>query len=137
MNTAQQADTTSASTVHQEWWFFDGEQLGSLGEFSTMAEAASQAPANSLGIISKQALMATRTQADLAGALQKIGVPVVVAPWGVTQSDGDYLYVTRSGYPGELHIKAEGEGFVVDAWRHGDEGECVATMSVMSSDMEP
>ena len=35
--------------------------------------------------------------------------------WHVTSSDdGKYLYVELDGAPGQIHIKAEDEGFVVD-----------------------
>lgn len=60
------------------------------------------------------------------------------SPWSVKQSDdNDYLYISRSGYPGEIHVKAEAEGFVVDAWQSGNDSESVATMAVMSADLEP
>lgn len=35
--------------------------------------------------------------------------------WRISVSDGgNYVYVCKDGRPGDIHIKAEGEGFVVD-----------------------
>lgn len=41
--------------------------------------------------------------------------------WDVEASDdGQYLYVRRDGKPGEIKVKAEDEGFVIDVWPEED-----------------
>ncbi len=53
--------------------------------------------------------------------------------WMVTASDdGQYLYVERDGAPGQIHIKAEDEGFVVDIWAD-DDGNTMCRHSVAST----
>ena len=56
--------------------------------------------------------------------------------WQVSTCD-EYLYATHTGAPGQIHIKAEAEGFVVDVWSSNDEPVCVATTSAMYSELEP
>lgn len=37
--------------------------------------------------------------------------------WSIKASDdGTYLYISKADKQGEIHIKAESEGYVVDAW---------------------
>lgn len=58
--------------------------------------------------------------------------------WHVTSSDdGKYLYVELDGAPGQIHIKVEDEGFVVDIWSDGDAGESVASTSATYPELEP
>jgi hypothetical protein len=58
--------------------------------------------------------------------------------WEVTASDcGTYLYLERNGAPGQIHIKAEGEGFVVDIWSSDVGPICVATTCATYSELEP
>lgn len=56
--------------------------------------------------------------------------------WQVSTCD-EYLYATHTGAPGQIHITAEAEGFVVDIWSSDDEPVCVATTSAMYSELEP
>lgn len=61
-----------------------------------------------------------------------------ISGWYVSASDaGDYLYIERSNAPGQIHIKAESEGFVVDMWSSDDEPVCVASTSAMYTELEP
>ena len=63
-------------------------------------------------------------------------VDVVIGGWKCSASeDGQYLYVSRPGNPGEVHIKAECEGLVVDLWSAGDEPACVASAAAAYNDM--
>lgn len=58
--------------------------------------------------------------------------------WFVSTSEcGEYLYVERSNAPGEIHIKAESEGFVVDVWSSDDDPVCVGSTSAMYTELEP
>lgn len=60
--------------------------------------------------------------------------------WHVTTSDdGTYLYIERDGAPGQIHIKAEDEGFVVDIWTYDGVGEpeCMATTCCAYTELEP
>lgn len=58
--------------------------------------------------------------------------------WRVTTSDdGCYVYVEREDSPGQIHIKAEDEGFVADFWSKGDEPICVAGVAATFSELEP
>jgi len=56
--------------------------------------------------------------------------------WQVSTCD-EYLYATYTWAPGQIHIKAEAEGFVVDIWSSDDEPVCVASTSAMYSELEP
>lgn len=59
--------------------------------------------------------------------------------WAVKASkDGEYLYIQRLGKPGEINIKAEDEGLLVDIWNtpHDDAPECMDSMMVAYSDLE-
>jgi hypothetical protein len=51
---------------------------------------------------------------------------------------GTYLYISRHGKPGSIHIKADTEGFVVDVW-HADEvnPEVISTLAVPYEDLAP
>jgi len=61
-----------------------------------------------------------------------------IGGWCVSVSDcGKYLYVERSSAPGQVHIKAESEGFVVDIWSSDNEPECRATTAATYSELEP
>lgn len=56
-----------------------------------------------------------------------------------TSDDGQYIYLQRDGAPGQIHVKAEDEGFVVDIWAD-DEGTgndySVASMSAPYTELE-
>ncbi len=56
-----------------------------------------------------------------------------------TSDDGRYLYIERDGAPGQIHVKAEDEGFVVDIWTYDGVGDpaCVATTSATYIELEP
>lgn len=55
--------------------------------------------------------------------------------WHIHTSEcGCYLYVSLGGKPGELHIKADGEGFVVDIW--SDVDDVIAGTSASYSELE-
>lgn len=64
--------------------------------------------------------------------------------WHVTASDdGQYLYIELDGAPGQIHVKAEDEGFVVDIWST-DSGDgnmtynvSAATCSALYTELEP
>jgi len=45
----------------------------------------------------------------------------------VVSNEGDYLYITRDGSPGQVHVKAEDEGIVVDIWNDHEPPMCVST----------
>ena len=60
--------------------------------------------------------------------------------WHVTASDdGQYLYIELDGAPGQIHVKAEDEGFVVDIWTYDGIGDttCVASTSALYTELEP
>ena len=60
--------------------------------------------------------------------------------WHVTASDdGQYLYIELDGAPGQIHIKAEDEGFIVDVWAYDGIGDptCVASTSALYTELEP
>lgn len=54
----------------------------------------------------------------------------------VIRSEGDYLFIARCGKPGEIIIKAETEGFVVDVWPAGEGVEPEDTMCIFYTDLE-
>ena len=61
-----------------------------------------------------------------------------ISGWYISASDdGDYLYIERSNAPGQIHIKAESEGFVVDIWSSDDAPVCVGSTSAMYTELEP
>lgn len=52
----------------------------------------------------------------LAGPKQNTNF-IHIRGWKVQASpDGTYLYVQRVGKAGDIHVKAEDEGFVIDVW---------------------
>lgn len=53
-----------------------------------------------------------------------------------TSDDGAYLYIERGSEPGQIHIKVEEEGFVVDIWSNGDDAQCVASAWATYTDLE-
>lgn len=53
-----------------------------------------------------------------------------------TSDDGQYLYIERDGAPGQIHIKAEDEGFVVDLWDANLEN-CVSSAAATYPELEP
>lgn len=57
--------------------------------------------------------------------------------WSVKVGDlGDYLYVKRLGRPGDIHIKEEDEGIVMDVWNASqDAPECINSMMISYSDL--
>lgn len=50
---------------------------------------------------------------------------------------GQYIHLRRNGKPGALSVKAEDDGFIVDAWSTSNDGpeECVSTMGVEYNDL--
>ena len=64
-----------------------------------------------------------------------------IGGWAVTASeDGQHLYIELDGAPGQIHIKAEDEGFVVDIWEthtYLGDPQCVATTSATYRELEP
>ena len=57
--------------------------------------------------------------------------------WNVTVSDdGRYLYVSQGGSPGEIHIKQEDEGYVVDIWSDDDPPTSVASTAATYRELE-
>lgn len=74
----------------------------------------------------------------MTNEINKSQMAAEVNGWLVsTSEDGQYLYVTLDGSPGQIHIKAEDEGFVVDIWADGDDGECIASTSASYPELEP
>lgn len=58
--------------------------------------------------------------------------------WMLTTSDdGQYLYIERDGAPGQIHVKAEDEGFIVDIWSDEEEPMCVGTTGAPYTELEP
>lgn len=60
--------------------------------------------------------------------------------WNInTSDDGQYLYIERDGAPGQIHVKAEDEGYVVDIWTYDGcgEPECVASTFALYTELEP
>ena len=58
--------------------------------------------------------------------------------WHVAASDdGQYLYIELDGAPGQIHVKAEDEGFVVDIWSDDVGPTCVASTSAFYTELEP
>jgi hypothetical protein len=134
-NDMTEQTTLNVSDMPQDWYAFCDDRIVPLGICEDFDEADSKAPGQTHWLFSRDSLkdFISQAQEQLAD-----GSSTVNAPWEVKQSDdNDYLYISRSGYPGEIHVKAESEGFVVDAWRSGDNTECLDSMSIMSSDMEP
>lgn len=73
---------------------------------------------------------------DVAGE-SNINVTHLVGGWKVSTDDtGQYLYVERDGAPGQIHIKAEDEGFVVDLWDSKLEN-CTASAAATYTELEP
>jgi hypothetical protein len=57
--------------------------------------------------------------------------------WLVSASpDGQYLYIQRDGSPGQVHLKAEDEGLVVDLWNDHEPMEVVATAAAAYTELE-
>lgn len=81
-------------------------------------------------------LLARDGHTDNINGGSKAGTTTNLEGWQVSTCD-EYLYATHTGAPGQIHIKAEAEGFVVDIWSSGDEPVCVATTSAMYSELEP
>ena len=55
-----------------------------------------------------------------------------------TSDDGRYLYIERDGAPGQIHVKAEDEGFVVDIWPDDEAAaECAASTYAFYAELEP
>lgn len=66
-----------------------------------------------------------------------VSIAWLVGGWQVsTTHDGQYLYIGRDGAPGQIHIKAEDEGFVVDLWDETLEN-CVGSAAATYSELEP
>lgn len=53
----------------------------------------------------------------------------------LVRSSGEYLYISRDGKPGEIIVKAECEGFVVDIWSE-DKSYPDGTTSALYTDLE-
>lgn len=50
------------------------------------------------------------------------------------QQNGEYLYITLEGQEGQIVIKAESDGFVVDIFN--DQGESVASTYALYNELE-
>ena len=48
--------------------------------------------------------------------------------------DGNYVYITHIDHKGEIIIKAEDEGFVVDVWSNNE--SCVASTYAYYSELD-
>ncbi len=60
-----------------------------------------------------------------------------ISGWKVTAPpDGQYLYIERDGAPGQIHLKAEDEGFVIDLWSDDTEPNCVSSTSALFTELE-
>ena len=58
--------------------------------------------------------------------------------WHITASDdGQYLYIELDGSPGQIHIKADDEGFTVDIWSDGQDDCFVAGTWAAYTELEP
>lgn len=57
--------------------------------------------------------------------------------WEVTASEcGQYLYLSLDGSPGQIHVKAESEGFIVDIWSDDDTPEVYGSAHAFYSELE-
>lgn len=56
--------------------------------------------------------------------------------WSINDAGDGYLFIARLGRPGEIVIKAEDEGYVIDVYPEGDPGGPDSTLSVFYSDLE-
>jgi len=57
--------------------------------------------------------------------------------WLVNASDdGKYLYIQRDGAPGQVHVKAEDEGIVVDLYNDDLDTECCASTYALWTELE-
>lgn len=54
-----------------------------------------------------------------------------------TSDDGQYIYLQRDGAPGQIHVKAEDEGFVVDIFSDDDTPECLVSTFASYQELEP
>lgn len=50
--------------------------------------------------------------------------------------DGQYIVIQRDGAPGQIHVKAEDEGFIVDIWNDTEPPEVVATAGATYTELE-
>lgn len=115
----------------------DFERIVSLGEHDTIMDAFEVEPGNATAVYSRDGL--TELYNRIGAALGGAGMANLNG-WMVHPSDhGDYLYVERCGAPGQIHIKAESEGFVVDFWRYDWVGDprCIPGATVFYSELEP
>lgn len=56
--------------------------------------------------------------------------------WKMELHDSQYAYLSFEGKPGVIQLKADDEGFVVDAFKGNTEGESVSSLWVEYSDLE-
>lgn len=61
--------------------------------------------------------------------------------WNIELSKcGDYIFIRREGLPGEVHVKSDFEGYVVDIWRDASkttQPEVEATCAAEYVDLHP
>lgn len=55
--------------------------------------------------------------------------------WAI-RTEGEYLFVKRKDKPGEILVKAEDEGFVVEVWPEGEDVDPEQTMGIFYTDLE-
>lgn len=133
---------TNISPMPEEYfaWLDTGEikNLGVCEGYDEAFEKADALPQNSQWVFSEQGLR--EMQAEIANALQDKRRGVELNGWLINDSDdGQYIYLQRDGSPGQIHVKAEDEGFVVDIWAD-DEGTgsdySVASTSALYTELE-
>lgn len=62
---------------------------------------------------------------------------MLLKQWVIGHSeDEQYLYIFRCGKPGEIVIKADDQGFVVDLFSEKDKDESVATTWAFFEELE-
>ena len=116
----------------------DFELVVSLGEHDTIMDAFEVEPGNTTGVYSRDGLVELHNR---IGAALGVNDATLNGRMLHTSDDKDaqYLYIERDGAPGQIHVKAESEGFVVDIWTYDgiDNPNCVATTAALYTELEP
>lgn len=62
-----------------------------------------------------------------------------LGPWSVEMSPGQrYLYIEHTEHPGDIHVKADIEGYVVDVWNGNKDAASVqASLAIEYIDLRP
>lgn len=107
--------------------------LGNHGDFDAAEDTAKSLGVDVIWMFREQ------TAKDWYEKLKSV-FPLEEKGWLLTTSDdpdGQYLYVQRDGAPGQIHIKAEDEGFVVDIWSANPQDDySVASTSATYTELE-